>query len=150
MKTQSTKPIVTVIAALTIGASNVGVVKADSSVGVGSLIYDNSAYIYPIHGSPNPAADRKVQDAEIVYVNMAYGPAIYSYSSNVAFQSTDFNVHYIDTAHGPAIYSYPSNNPQPQHRLNLVSNVQSLDNRFVTPVSAMTSPNSISAVESNY
>lgn len=156
MKTQSIKPIAAVIAALTIaaltiGALNVNVVKADSTGEFGDLIYNNRAYIYPIHGAPNPAPDVKVPNAEIIYVSMASGPAIYSYSSNVEFQSTDFNVQYVDTAYGPAIYSYPSNTAKFQ--LNLTGNDKDPDNglnRFITPASAITSLNPISVGEENF
>jgi hypothetical protein len=133
MKTQSTKPIVAVIAALAIGSLNIDVAKAETTDDNSGLIYNSSAYIYPIQGAPNPAGDRKVKQPEIIYVNMAYGPATYSYPTTVAYQSTDFNVQLIDTAYGPAIYSYPSN--KAHFHLNLVNNDKYRDSTFITPAS---------------
>lgn len=100
--------------------STIGV-NAQTTEGTNALIYNNRAYVQSIGDSPNPVADRKVPNAKIIFVNTGYGPAIYSYPSNVAFQHTDFNVEYVDTAYGPAIYSYPYNNPN-KHHLKLRDN----------------------------
>lgn len=151
MKTQSIKPVAAAIAALTIGALNVNAAKAEVIGEFGDLIYNNSGFIYSIPTAPNPVPDVKVQNAEIVFVSMASGPAIYSYPSNVEFQSTGFNVHYTDTAYGPAIHSYPSNIAKFQ--LNLTRNDKASDNelnRFITPVSVITSLNTVSPDESNF
>jgi hypothetical protein len=121
MKTQYKKYIIAAIAVLTIRALNFAAVKADTRTG--ELIYNNHAYIYAIPGAPNPAADRTVQDAEIMYADKAYGPAIYSYPTNAAYQQIAFNIEYVNLAYGPAIYSYPYNNNQ-RYRLNLATNLE--------------------------
>ncbi len=109
MKTQSITHIIAVITVLTIGVLNATGIKAETTDGGGALIYNNRAYAQDIGYAPNPAPATKVQNAEIIYVNTAYGPAIYSYPSNISFHHTAFNVEYVDTAYGPAIYSYPRN-----------------------------------------
>lgn len=146
MRIKSIKHIVAVIAVLTISALNVTLVKADTIPENGSLIYNNRGYVQAFQSYSNPIADYKVQGAEIIYVSYAYGPAIYSYPSSVAFQHTDFNVEYVDTAYGPAIYSYPSNR-KAKHRLNLVANEKMFDDKFITPTSLRLSNYPVSAAE---
>jgi len=154
MKTQSIKPVAAVIAAITIGALNVNAANAEATGAFGDLIYNNNGYIYSIPTAPNPVPDVKVQNAEIVFVSLASGPAIYSYPSNVEFQSTAFNVQYTDTAYGPAIHSYPSNTAKAaKFQLNLTSNDKAAENelnRFITPASLITSLNPVSPAESNF
>lgn len=135
MKTHTRTPIAAVVAALAISALNAGTVLADTTDEGSGLIYNNRAYIHSIQGYPNPAADTKARNPEIVYVSLGNGPAIYSYPSNVAFLRTDFVVHYVDKAYGPAIYSYPMNTPVTHHRLNLVNNSNGWEHKLFTPVS---------------
>lgn len=129
------------IATLIIGAFNAGIAKADAKKGGNGLIYTNRSIIHAIHGSPNPVVDRMVKGARIVYVDKANGPAIYSYPSQVAHQSVEFNVQYIDTAHGPAIYSYPGHTNQ--HRLELVDKANEPVTPVITAISTGTSMFSI-------
>jgi hypothetical protein len=57
---------------------------------------------------PNlPDVGIRVRNPQIVYVDRAYGPAIYSYPRVGQDIVTPFNVRYVNTAFGPAIYSYP-------------------------------------------
>ncbi|PPD48266.1 MAG: hypothetical protein CTY16_06050 [Methylobacter sp.] len=104
MKTKI-KMITAVMVAMAI--ANMATANADTQAS-GTLIYDNSAAIYTIHNAPNPIAARTIANAEIIYVNTGYGPAIYSYPGNVPHQSHDVVIEYVDQAYGPAIYSYPS------------------------------------------
>jgi hypothetical protein len=120
MKTQSTTHTIAVVSVLTLGALGLTGAKAETADGTNALIYHNRAYVQDIGYAPNPVAARKVENAETIYVNNAYGPAIYSYPSNASHQVTAFNVEYTDTAYGSAIYSYPNNNPK--HHLELVDN----------------------------
>lgn len=143
MKTKSTTHIIAVISAITLSALNSAGIKAETSEGANTLIYNDRAYIHAIQDAPNPAVDRKAQNAEIVYVNRGYGPAIYSYPSNVAYQHTAFNVEYVDTAHGPAIYSYPNNNIK--NHLELVDNAVHLGNRFIVPASTRIDSNPVNS-----
>ena len=129
MNTRTTTHIIAVASALTIGALNTANLKAETADVTSALIYNNRAYVQDIGYGSNPVAARKVQDAEIIFVNTAYGPAIYSYPSNVRHQVTAFNVEYVDTAYGPAIYSYPNNNPK--HRLELVDKLEPTDQNVV-------------------
>lgn len=47
-------------------------------------------------------------EARLIYTNMAYNKAIYSYAQpNANNIATDASIFYIDQAYGPAIYSYP-------------------------------------------
>ncbi|MGZ8184280.1 MAG: hypothetical protein ACXWT1_20235 [Methylobacter sp.] len=133
MKRRSTKNIIAVVSVLTLGALNAAAIKAETTEGANALMYNNSAYIHAIQDSPNPVADRKVENAEIVYVSKGSGPAIYSYPTNVSHQVTAFNVEYVETAYGPAIYSYPNNNVT--HRLELSDNQRSQDKHYIAPVS---------------
>jgi hypothetical protein len=126
MKTRSITHIIAVITALTMGVLNATGIKAETTDGAGVLIYNNRAYVQDIGYAPNPAPAKKVQDAEIIYVNTAYGPAIYSYPANISFHQTAFNVEYVDTAYGPAIYSYPRNNMK--HHLKLADYLMKHDN----------------------
>jgi len=149
MKTQNKKHIAAIIAVLTIGALNTSVVQAESTAENSGLIYNNRAYTPAIQSYPNTVADHKAESAEIIYVSNASGPAIYSYPSSIPFQTTRFNVEYVSTAYGPVIYSYyPNNNVQHQHRLNLVKNENTSDNRFITPVALKLNDNPVKAAGS--
>jgi hypothetical protein len=44
-----------------------------------AVIYTNAAYSRAISGSPNPAPELKAISRRGIYLNQAYGPAIYSY-----------------------------------------------------------------------
>lgn len=134
MKTRSTTQIIAVASVLSLGALSTATIKAETTDGANALIYNNRAYIHAIQDYPNPVADSKVQKAEIVYVDTAYGPAIYSYPSSVSNQVTAFNVEYVDTAYGPAIYSYPNNNVT--HRLQLSDNQGDQGKQYIIPVSS--------------
>ena len=131
MKTKTTTHTIAVIAALTVATLGTVPTKADSVDGTNALIYNNRAYVHAIQGSPNPVADSAVKGAEIVYVDKAYGQAIFSYPTNLAFQHTEFNVEYVDTAYGQAIYSYPNNNVK--HHLNLVGDSDVRDSGLIIP-----------------
>lgn len=109
MKTQILKAII-VIAALAITVANAADVRAESRSG---LIFNSRAYTHGTQTYPNPEADRFFKNAEIIYVNAGYGPAVYSYPRSVPDQQIAMNVEFISQAYGPAIYSYPYNNPQP-------------------------------------
>lgn len=129
MKTHATTHVITVVSVLALSALCINGVKADSTEVNNTLIYNNRAYAQDIGYGANPAPARKVENAEIIYVNNAYGPTIYSYPSSINHQVTAFNVEYIDTAYGPAIYSYPNNNPK--HHLDLVDNAPVTDRNVV-------------------
>ncbi|MDD5321480.1 MAG: hypothetical protein PHD43_12860 [Methylococcales bacterium] len=133
MKTRITTHIIAVVSALTMGVLNATGIKAETAAGTSALIYNNRAYVQDIGYAPNPAPAWKVQDAEIIYVDTAYGPAIYSYPTNVSHHHTAFNVEYVDTAYGPAIYSYPRN--KGKHHLKLVDNAVNPGNGFIVPAS---------------
>lgn len=134
MKTKTTAHIIAVISALTISVlSSVGL-NAGTVENNNTLIYNNRAFVHAIQDAPNPAGDKTVQNAEIIYVDKAYGQAIYSYPSNIPLQHTAFNVEYVDTAYGQAIYSYPNNNVK--HRMKLVDNALNSESRFIVPVSS--------------
>jgi hypothetical protein len=132
MNTRTTTHTIAVISVLTIAALNAANLKADSIDGMGALIYNNRAYVQDIGYAPNPVAAKKVENAETVYVDTAYGPAIYSYPSNTNNQVTAFNVEYVDTAYSPAIYSYPNNTPK--HHLDLVENAVKTGSGDIVPV----------------
>jgi hypothetical protein len=131
MKTQNKKLIV--ISALISGFINMNYVQADVEGEAGTLSYDNRAYVHAIPNAPNPVSAKKIEFAKIVHADKAYGPAIYSYPSAVAFQETDFNVEYVDTAFGQAIYSYPNNNPV-KPRLELSAETQNPADNLIVPV----------------
>lgn len=131
MKIQPITHIIAVITALTMGVLYTTSIKAETTNNTGSLIYNNRAFVQDIGYAPNPAPATKVQDAEIIYVNTAYGPAIYSYPSNANFHHTAFNVEYVDTAYGPAIYSYPRNNMK--HHLKLADYVMKHIKSYIVP-----------------
>lgn len=103
MKTH-TKTIIAMIAAMTITS----IANADTTAS-GTIVYDSNAAIYSIHNSPNPVQAQVVEDAEMVYVSQAKGPAIYSYPSQVEQTPVKLQMIYVDQAYGPAIYSYPHN-----------------------------------------
>lgn len=72
------------------------------------LVYTSTALSQAIFGYLNlEGAERSAIHPQIVYVNQAYGQAIYSYPRVAPDTVTAFNVHYVDQAYGPAIYSYP-------------------------------------------
>jgi len=119
MKTIAKKNIIAVASAFTLTALVFSATNADAADSTGSLIYNSRAYAQVIGYGPNPIPPQKVENAQIIYVNNAYGPAIYSYPSKVNHQVTAFNVEYVDTANGPALYSYPNN--KPKHHLRLMA-----------------------------
>jgi hypothetical protein len=119
MKTITKKNIFAVASAITLAALVIGEAHADTTSGTGSLIYNSRAYAQVTGYGPNPMPAQKVENAQIIYVNNAYGPAIYSYPSPVSHQATAFNVEYVDSANGQAIYSYPNTNPK--HHLKLMA-----------------------------
>jgi hypothetical protein len=120
------------MSAFVAGFFNMGNIQADVIDGAGTLNFDNRAYVHAIHNAPNPAESRKVEFAKIAYADKAYGQAIFSYPSNVAFQETAFNVEYVDTAYGQAIYNYPNNNTVKPH-LELSAETQSPADKFIVP-----------------
>ena len=132
MNTRSTKHTITVISVLAIATLNIGNLKAETTGDTNGLFYNNRAYVHAIADAPNPVADRLIENAEIVYVDKAYGQAIYSYPSTVKNTVTAFNVEYVDTAYGQAIYSYPNNNPK--HHLDLADNASNPADRHIVPV----------------
>jgi len=144
MKTTTTTHTIAVISVLTLGLLSSASAMADTVKSANALIYNSHAAIYAINDAPNPVADQTIPNAEIVYVDTAYGPAIYSYPSNRSFQHTAFNVEYVDTAYGPALYSYPTH--QVKHRLSLVDNTN-LDNRFIVPASFSGNNSSVRTAE---
>lgn len=129
MKTRATIPIIAVTMILSLGVFNN--MKAETTGGSNTLVYNNRAYVHAIEGSPNPVVDWIVHNAEIIYVDKAYGQAIYSYPSNVSNQQTAFNMEYVDTAFGQAIYSYPNNHVM--NRLELTDNTMIPGNDFIVP-----------------
>ncbi|MGZ8219117.1 hypothetical protein [Methylomagnum sp.] len=75
------------------------------------LVYTSTALSQAIFGYLNlEGAERDTIHPQIVYVDQAYGQAIYSYPRVAPDTTVAFNVHYVDQAYGPAIYSYPSLN----------------------------------------
>jgi hypothetical protein len=120
MDAPSTTHTFTVISALAIATLGAANIKAETTGDTKGLFYSNRAYVHAIADAPNPVADRPIENAEIVYVDKAYGQAIYGYPSAAKNTVTAFNVEYVDRAYGQAIYSYPNNNPR--HRLDLVDN----------------------------
>ena len=129
MKTQATTHVIAVVSALTLSALGIPGAKAETADVTNALIYNNRAYAQDIGYGDNTAPARKVENAEIIYVNNAYGPAIYSYPSSLSHQITAYNVEYIDMAYGSAIYSYSSNNPK--HHLELVDKSEGTDRNVV-------------------
>jgi hypothetical protein len=103
MKT-TIRTIVAAIAAMTITS----IANADTATS-GTVVYDSNAAIYSIHNAPNPIPARVVENAGMIYVSQANGPAIYSYPSTVGQQAVKLEMIYVDQAYGPAIYSYPHN-----------------------------------------
>lgn len=103
MKTH-TKTIVAMMAAMTI--SNIA--NADT-VTSGTMVYNSNAAVYSIHNAPNPVQAQVVEQAEMVYVSPANGPAIYGYPSRVEPKTVKLEMIYVDQAYGQAIYSYPHN-----------------------------------------
>jgi hypothetical protein len=101
MKTH-TKTIIAMIAAMSITS----IANADTSTS-GTVVYNSKAAVYSIHSAPNPIPARVVENAEMVYVSQANGPAIYSYPSSVEQKPVKLQMIYVDQAYGPAIYSYP-------------------------------------------
>jgi hypothetical protein len=136
MNTRSTTRLIAVVSALAFGALNSVSGKAETTGNTGSLVYNNRAYMQDIGYGPNPAPAQTIQDAEIVFVSNAYGPAIYSYPNNVGNQVTAFNVEYVNTAYGQAIYGYPNNNPK--HHLELVDNAVDVGEGAIVPVTFTT------------
>jgi hypothetical protein len=132
MNTRSTIHDIAAIVVLTLNTAYVATIQADTTENANGLYYTNRAYVHAIAEQPNPIADEKIQDAEIVYVDKAYGQAIYSYPSNVNNTVTAFNVEYIDTAFGQAIYSYPNNTSK--HHLDLVENAVNTESGDIVPV----------------
>jgi hypothetical protein len=75
------------------------------------LVYTSTALSQAIFGYLNlEGAEQNAIRPQIVYVDQAYGQAIYSYPRVAPDTVTAFNVHYVDQAYGPAIYSYPGLN----------------------------------------
>ncbi len=50
----------------------------------GPVVYTNAAYTHAIPGAPNVAAETVSAHARVVYVDQAFGPAIYSYEGHHA------------------------------------------------------------------
>ena len=79
-----------------------------SGSGLGRLSYTNQADGPAIAGyAARPGTEIAAPHARIVYVDQAYGQAIYSYPRVAPDITTAFNVEYIDPGFGQAIYSYP-------------------------------------------
>jgi len=74
--------------------------------GEARVIYQNSFGHHGIYGYPSSVPSESVHRPEIVYVSLAYGPAIYSYAHPGPEKVVPWNVEYVDPAYGPAIYSY--------------------------------------------
>lgn len=75
------------------------------------LVYTSTALSQAIFSYLNlEGTEQRAIQPQIVYVDQAYGQAIYSYPRVAADTVTAFNVRYVDQAYGPAIYSYPSLN----------------------------------------
>lgn len=70
------------------------------------IIYQNSFGHHGIYGYPSSVPSKASDSPEIVYVSLAYGPAIYSYVHPGTEKVVPWNVEYVDPAYGPAIYSY--------------------------------------------
>ncbi|MDT4290132.1 hypothetical protein RO575_11235 [Methylomonas sp. MO1] len=49
---------------------------------VAEVVYDNPAHNRGIHSYPNPLAPVVVAEKDMIYVDKAYGQAIYSYPRN--------------------------------------------------------------------
>lgn len=72
------------------------------------LIYTSLALNPAIHSYPAPAGtERRVAKPETIYVDPAYGQAIYSYPRVGRDSVAALVVRYVNPAYGPAIYSYP-------------------------------------------
>jgi len=128
-KTQLIAAVSTLTLSLFVTANS----QAETMEGINSLYYSNRAYVHAIPDEPNPVSDKRVNDAQIVYVDKAYGQATFSYPGNVRNSVTEFNVEYVDTAYGQAINSYPNNTVK--HRLDLVDNMESSGTSYNVPVS---------------
>jgi hypothetical protein len=70
------------------------------------VIYQNSFGHHGIYSYPSSVKSEAARQPEIVYVSLAYGPAIYSYAHPGTEKNVSWNVEYVDPAYGPAIYSY--------------------------------------------
>lgn len=117
MKPVLSSNVKAIVLVLSFTASGIAAAGDGSDFAEYGLIYNNRAHVQETGFTLDSDSARTIENAEIVYVNNAYGPAIYSYAGQVNPVSTMFNVEYVDTAHGQAIYSYPNNNPR--HRLEL-------------------------------
>jgi hypothetical protein len=72
------------------------------------LLYNSKALNHAIESYPSIAGVREsAKTPQIVYVDQAYGQAIYSYPRVAQDVVTAFNVQYVNPAYGQAIYSYP-------------------------------------------
>lgn len=73
------------------------------------LIYQPHTAHHGIYGYPSSVPAEISRSPELIYVDQAYGPAIYSYRHTGKETAAVFNAEYVDTATGPAIYSYGKN-----------------------------------------
>jgi hypothetical protein len=51
---------------------------------IGPVIYTNPAYTHAISGTPNPAMESVSTESGLIYVDPAFGQAIYSYPGHPA------------------------------------------------------------------
>jgi len=87
-----------------------GLIVATAHAGTNAeLIYQPHTAHHGIYGYPSSVPVEVSRSPELVYVDQANGPAIYSYRHAGKETAAAFNVEYVDTAAGPAIYSYGKN-----------------------------------------
>ena len=107
MKSFTTQVLVSIAAILTATASFAQPSQTESDGS--ALVYNNPGAVHAIPDAPNPIPARVSTNAEVIYVNPAFGPAIYSYPGNAPEVKAEFDPRYVDAAHGQAIASYPYN-----------------------------------------
>jgi hypothetical protein len=99
MKTSSIKNI-------GVGALFVLIASAAYADSDAELIYQPQTAHHGIYSYPASVPAEVSRSPELIYVDQAYGPAIYSYRHAGNETASAYNVEYVDTADSPAIYSY--------------------------------------------
>lgn len=88
MNTISTIKIAAVIATVLMAANvhahgdRIEAHGGEAATRIVEVVYDNPAYNRGIHGYANPVAAQTIGKVRAIYVDKAYGQAIYSYPGN--------------------------------------------------------------------
>jgi len=78
-----------------------------------TMFYDSFAVNFGLHGYAGALAPKAIENPQISYQSLAYGPAIHSYSHLGKRPATAWNVTYVSPAYGQFIYSYPAAGAEP-------------------------------------